>query len=106
MVSKSVQCIRRSASSAMVQQLRRGMQNASTLGTELDSVLGDAATASTLSHKTALEIRNLNECTTKKEISRALFHQLGTANLDPDVVRSLRGWCLFVIYDLKNYLSD
>ncbi|CAB0037466.1 unnamed protein product [Trichogramma brassicae] len=89
-VGKSVQCIRRSASGAMVLQLRKGVQNASALGTELDGVLGDAATASALRHKTALEIRDLDECATKAEICTALGHQLGTANLDPDVVRSLR----------------
>ncbi|CAB0043928.1 unnamed protein product [Trichogramma brassicae] len=89
-VGKSVQCIRRSASGAMVLQLRKGVQNASALGTELDGVLGDAATASALRHKTALEIRDLDECATKAEICTALGHQLGTTNLDPDVVRSLR----------------
>ncbi|CAB0044001.1 unnamed protein product [Trichogramma brassicae] len=89
-VGKSVQCIRRSASGAMVLQLRKGVQNASTLVTELDGVLGDAATASALRHRTALEIRDLDECATKAEICTALGHQLGTTNLDPDVVRSLR----------------
>ncbi|CAB0031184.1 unnamed protein product [Trichogramma brassicae] len=89
-VVKSVQCIRRSTSGALVLQLRKGVQNASALGTELDGVLGDAATASALRHKTALEIRDLDECTTKAEICTALGHQLGTTNLDPDVVRSLR----------------
>ncbi|CAB0030696.1 unnamed protein product [Trichogramma brassicae] len=89
-VGKSVQSIRRSTSSAMVLQLRKGVQNASALGTELDGALGDAATASALSHKTALEIRDLDECATKVEICTALCHQLDTANLDPDAVRFLR----------------
>ncbi|CAB0043768.1 unnamed protein product [Trichogramma brassicae] len=89
-VGKSVQSIRRSASGPMVLQLRKGVQNASALVTELDDVLGDAATASALSHKTALEIRDLDECATKLEICTALCHQLGTANLDPEAVRSLR----------------
>ncbi|CAB0045243.1 unnamed protein product [Trichogramma brassicae] len=74
----------------VVLQLRKGVQNASALGTELDGALGDAATASALSHKTALEIRYLDECATKVEICTALCHQLDTANLDPDAVRSLR----------------
>ncbi|CAB0041810.1 unnamed protein product [Trichogramma brassicae] len=80
-VGRAVQSIRRSASGAMVLQLRKGVQNASALGTELDGVLEDAATASALSHKTPLEIR---------EIRTALCQQLGAANLDPDAVRSLR----------------
>ncbi|KAL7293224.1 hypothetical protein TKK_0013366 [Trichogramma kaykai] len=74
----------------MVLQLRKGVQNASALGTELDGVLGDAATASALSHKTPLEIRDLDECATREEIRTALYQQLGAANLDPDAVRSLR----------------
>ncbi|CAB0041842.1 unnamed protein product [Trichogramma brassicae] len=89
-VGKSVQSIRRRASGAMVLQLLKGVQNASALGMELNGVLGDTATASALSHKTALEIRDLDECATKGEICTALCHQLGTANLDPEVVRSLR----------------
>uniref|UniRef100_A0ABD2XQ23 CCHC-type domain-containing protein n=1 Tax=Trichogramma kaykai TaxID=54128 RepID=A0ABD2XQ23_9HYME len=89
-VGKSVQCIRRSASGAMVLQLRKGVQNAAALGTELNGVLGEAATASALSHKTALEIRDLDECATKEEICTALCHQLGMANPVPDAVRSLR----------------
>ncbi|CAB0040752.1 unnamed protein product [Trichogramma brassicae] len=89
-VGIAVQSIRRSASGAMVLQLKKGVQNASALGTELDGVLGDAATASALSHKTAFEIRDLDECATREEICAALSHQLGVAKPDPDVVRSLR----------------
>ncbi|CAB0040763.1 unnamed protein product [Trichogramma brassicae] len=89
-VGRAVQSIRRSASGAMVLQLRKGVQNASALGTELDGVLGDATTASALSHKTPLEIRDLDECATREEIRTALCQQLGAANLDPDAVRSLR----------------
>ncbi|CAB0038210.1 unnamed protein product [Trichogramma brassicae] len=43
-----------------------------------------------LSHKTAFEIRDLDECATREEICVALSHQLGVAKPDPDVVRSLR----------------
>ncbi|CAB0040772.1 unnamed protein product [Trichogramma brassicae] len=89
-VGRAVQSIRRSAPGAMVLQLRKGVQNVSALGTELDGVLGDAATASALSHKTPLEIRDLDECATREEICTALCQQLGAANLDPDAVRSLR----------------
>uniref|UniRef100_A0ABD2WN04 CCHC-type domain-containing protein n=1 Tax=Trichogramma kaykai TaxID=54128 RepID=A0ABD2WN04_9HYME len=89
-VGKAVQSIRRSASGAMVLQLRKGVQNASALGTELDGVLEDAATASALSHRTVLEIRDFHECATREEICAALCHQLGVAKLEPDVVRSLR----------------
>ncbi|CAB0041060.1 unnamed protein product [Trichogramma brassicae] len=89
-VGKSVKSIRRSASGAMVLQLRKGVQNASALRTELDGVLGDATTASALSHKTTLEIRDLDEGVTKEEICTALCHQLGKVNMDPDVVRYLR----------------
>ncbi|CAB0042905.1 unnamed protein product [Trichogramma brassicae] len=81
-VGKSVQCMRRSASGVMVLQLRKGVQNASALVMELDSVLGDAATVSALSHKTSLKIRDLDECPTKEEICTALCHQLGMSNLD------------------------
>uniref|UniRef100_A0ABD2W898 CCHC-type domain-containing protein n=1 Tax=Trichogramma kaykai TaxID=54128 RepID=A0ABD2W898_9HYME len=86
---RKVRVIRRSASGAMVLQLRKGVQNASALGTELDGVLGEADTARALGHKTALEIRDLDECATK-EICTALCHQLGMANPVPDAVRSLR----------------
>ncbi|CAB0041136.1 unnamed protein product, partial [Trichogramma brassicae] len=89
-VGSSVQNIRRSAAGALVLQLRKNVDNASTLGAELGKVLGDAATASALQHTTMIEIRDLDECVTKDEIAEALGTSLGTSGLKSEVVRSLR----------------
>ncbi|CAB0028753.1 unnamed protein product [Trichogramma brassicae] len=51
-VGSSVQNIRCSAAGALVLQLKKNVDNASTLGSKLDQVLGDAATATALQHTT------------------------------------------------------
>ncbi|CAB0045376.1 unnamed protein product [Trichogramma brassicae] len=89
-VGSSVQNIRRSAASALVLQLKKNVDNASTLGAKLDQVLGDAATATALQTTTMIEIRDLDECTTKEEIAEALSTSLGTPSLNKEVVRTLR----------------
>ncbi|CAB0043240.1 unnamed protein product [Trichogramma brassicae] len=68
-VGSSVQNIRRSAAGALVLQLKKNVDNASTLGAKLDQVLGDVATATALQHTTMIEIRDLDECATKEEIA-------------------------------------
>ncbi|CAB0041326.1 unnamed protein product [Trichogramma brassicae] len=89
-VGSSVQNIRRSAAGALVLQLRKNVDNASTLGAELGKVLGDAATASALQHRTMIEIRDLDECTTKDEITVALSTSLSAPHLNKDVVNTLQ----------------
>ncbi|MFG1575137.1 hypothetical protein ACDT20_13840, partial [Staphylococcus aureus] len=61
-VGSSVQNIRRSAAGALVLQLKKNVDNASTLGAKLDQVLGDAATASALQHTTMIEIDLVFSC--------------------------------------------
>ncbi|CAB0035489.1 unnamed protein product [Trichogramma brassicae] len=75
-VGSSVQSIRRSAAGALVLQLRRGVDNAPYLGAEVGRVLGDEATASAIQHTTTTEIRDLDECATKKEIAEELGKSL------------------------------
>ncbi|CAB0042387.1 unnamed protein product, partial [Trichogramma brassicae] len=89
-VGSSVQNIRRSAAGALVLQLKKNVDNASTLGAKLDQVLGDAATATALQHTTMIEIRDLDECATKEEIAEALSTSLGAPSLNKEVVRTLR----------------
>ncbi|CAB0032299.1 unnamed protein product [Trichogramma brassicae] len=89
-VGSSVQNIRRSAAGALVLQLRKNVDNASTLGAELGKVLGDAATASALQHTTMIEIRDLDECTTKDEIAEALSTSLSAPHLNKHVIKTLR----------------
>uniref|UniRef100_A0ABD2X805 Uncharacterized protein n=1 Tax=Trichogramma kaykai TaxID=54128 RepID=A0ABD2X805_9HYME len=59
-VGSSVQNIRRSAAGALVLQLRKGLENAPSLGAEVDKVLGDVATASAIQHTSMVEIRDLD----------------------------------------------
>ncbi|CAB0027962.1 unnamed protein product [Trichogramma brassicae] len=89
-VGSSVQSIRRSAAGALVLQLRRGVDNASYLGAEVGRVLGDEATASAIQHTTTVEIRDLDECATKKEIAEELGKSLGAPHLKEDVIKTLR----------------
>ncbi|CAB0042208.1 unnamed protein product [Trichogramma brassicae] len=86
----SVQNIRRSAAGALVLQLKKNVDNASTLGAKLDQVLGDAATATARQHTTMIEIRDLDECATKEKIAEALSTSLGAPSLNKEVVRTLR----------------
>ncbi|CAB0039754.1 unnamed protein product [Trichogramma brassicae] len=71
-VGSSVNNIRRSAAGALMLQLKKGVENASDLGEELGKVLGTAATASALLHTSTIEIKDLDECATKEEVTAAL----------------------------------
>ncbi|CAB0041560.1 unnamed protein product, partial [Trichogramma brassicae] len=77
--------IRRSAAGALVLQLKKNVDNASTLGAKLDQVLDDAATAIALQHTTMIEIKDLDECATKEEIAEALSTSLGAPSLNKEV---------------------
>ncbi|XP_014233422.1 uncharacterized protein LOC106656785 [Trichogramma pretiosum] len=85
-VVSSVNNIRRSAAGAIGLQLN----NAPALGEELGTVLGAVATASALQHTSMLEIKDLDECATKEEITKALDALLGAPVSQCDPVKSLR----------------
>uniref|UniRef100_A0ABD2X0W1 CCHC-type domain-containing protein n=1 Tax=Trichogramma kaykai TaxID=54128 RepID=A0ABD2X0W1_9HYME len=89
-VGSSVNDIRRSAAGALVLQLKKGVHNASDLGEELGKVLGAAATASALQHTSMIEIKDLDECVTKEEVTMALDTLLGVQVSKRDPVKSLR----------------
>ncbi|CAB0036893.1 unnamed protein product [Trichogramma brassicae] len=89
-VRSSVQNIRRSAAGALVLQLKKNVDNASTLGAKLDQVLSDMATDTALQHTAMIEIRDLDECATKEKIAEALSTSLGAPSLNKEVVRTLR----------------
>ncbi|CAB0028069.1 unnamed protein product [Trichogramma brassicae] len=76
-VGSSVNNIRRSAAGALMLQLKKGVENASNLGEELGKVLGTAATVSALLHTSTIEIKDLDECATKEEVTAALDALLG-----------------------------
>ncbi|CAB0039078.1 unnamed protein product, partial [Trichogramma brassicae] len=88
--SSSVNNIRRSAAGALMLQLKKGVENASDLGEELGKVLGTAATASALLHTSTIEIKDLDECATKEEVTAALDALLGVPVSKRDPVKSLR----------------
>ncbi|CAB0040047.1 unnamed protein product [Trichogramma brassicae] len=71
-------------------QLKKGVENASNLGEELGRVLGTAATASALLHTSTIEIKDLDECATKEEVTAALDALLGVPVSKRDPVKSLR----------------
>ncbi|CAB0044445.1 unnamed protein product [Trichogramma brassicae] len=81
--------IRRSAAGALMLQLKKGVENASDLGEELGKVLGTAATASALLHTSTIEIKDLDECATKEEVTAALDALLGVPVSKRDPVKSL-----------------
>ncbi|CAB0039191.1 unnamed protein product [Trichogramma brassicae] len=87
-VGSSVNNIRRSAAGALVLQLKKGVENASALGEELGKVLGTAATASALLHTSMIEIKDLDECVTKEEVTMALDALLGVPVSKRDPVKS------------------
>uniref|UniRef100_A0ABD2W9Q0 Reverse transcriptase domain-containing protein n=1 Tax=Trichogramma kaykai TaxID=54128 RepID=A0ABD2W9Q0_9HYME len=89
-VGSSVNNIRRSAAGALVLQLKKGVHNASDLGEELGKVLETAATASALQHTSMIEIKDLDECVTKEEVTMALDTLLGLQVSKRDPVKSLR----------------
>ncbi|CAB0042205.1 unnamed protein product [Trichogramma brassicae] len=89
-VGSSVNNIRRSAACALVLQLKKGVDNAPALGEELGKVLGTAATASALLHTSTIEIKDLDECATKEEVTAALDALLGVPVSKRDPVKSLR----------------
>ncbi|CAB0038526.1 unnamed protein product [Trichogramma brassicae] len=89
-VGSSVNNIRRSAAGALVLQLKKGVENASALGEELGKVLGTAATASALLRTSMIEIKDLDECVTKEEVTMALDALLGVPVSKRDPVKSLR----------------
>ncbi|CAB0043339.1 unnamed protein product [Trichogramma brassicae] len=82
--------LKRSAAGALVLQLKKGVENASDLGEELGKVLGTAATASALLHTSTIEIKDLDECATKEEVTAALDALLGVPVSKRDPVKSLR----------------
>ncbi|CAB0043538.1 unnamed protein product [Trichogramma brassicae] len=71
-------------------QLKKGVENASDLGEELGKVLGTAATASALLHTSTIEIKDLDECATKEEVTAALDALLGVPVSKHNPVKSLR----------------
>ncbi|CAB0037844.1 unnamed protein product [Trichogramma brassicae] len=71
-------------------RLKKGVENASDLGEELGKVLGTAATASALLHTSTIEIKDLDECATKEELTAALDALLGVPVSKRDPVKSLR----------------
>ncbi|CAB0039747.1 unnamed protein product, partial [Trichogramma brassicae] len=89
-VGSSVNNIRRSAAGALMLQLKKDVENASDLGEELGKVLGTAATASALLHTSTIEIKDLDECATKEEVTAALDALLGVPVSKRDPVKSLR----------------
>ncbi|CAB0040345.1 unnamed protein product, partial [Trichogramma brassicae] len=89
-VGSSVNKIRRSTACALVLQLKKGVDNAPALGEELGKVLGTAATASALLHTSTIEIKDLDECATKEEVTTALDALLGVPVSKRDPVKSLR----------------
>ncbi|CAB0041818.1 unnamed protein product [Trichogramma brassicae] len=89
-VGSSVNNIRRSAAGALMLQLKKGVENASDLGEELGKVLGTAATASALLQTSSIEIKDLDECATKEEVTAALDALLGVPLSKRDPVKSLR----------------
>ncbi|CAB0037922.1 unnamed protein product [Trichogramma brassicae] len=89
-VGSTVNNIRRSADGALVLQLKKGVDNAPALGEELGKVLGTVATASALLHTSTIEIKDLDECATKKEVTAALDALLGVPVSKRDPVKSLR----------------
>ncbi|CAB0029023.1 unnamed protein product [Trichogramma brassicae] len=89
-VGSSVNNIRRSAAGALMLQLKKGVENASDLGEELGKVLGTAATASALLHTSTIEIKDLDECATKEEVTAALDALLGVPVSKRDPVKSLQ----------------
>ncbi|CAB0039658.1 unnamed protein product, partial [Trichogramma brassicae] len=89
-VGSSVNNIRRSAAGALMLQLKKGVENASDLGEELGKVLGTAATASALLHTSTIEIKDLDECATKEEVTAALDALPGVPVSKRDPVKSLR----------------
>ncbi|CAB0035752.1 unnamed protein product [Trichogramma brassicae] len=68
----------------------KGVENASDLGEKLGKVLGTAATASALLHTSTIEIKDLDECATKEEVTAALDALLGVPVSKRDPVKSLR----------------
>ncbi|CAB0038085.1 unnamed protein product [Trichogramma brassicae] len=89
-VGSSVNNIRRSAAGALIQQLKKGVKNASDLGEELGKVLGTAATASALLHTSTIEIKDSDECATKEEVTAALDALLGVPVSKRDPLKSVR----------------
>ncbi|CAB0030801.1 unnamed protein product [Trichogramma brassicae] len=78
-VGRSVNNIRRSATGALVLPLEKGVDNAPALGEELGKVLGSTATASAMLHTSTIEIKDLDECATKEEVTAALDALLGVS---------------------------
>ncbi|CAB0037841.1 unnamed protein product [Trichogramma brassicae] len=89
-VGSSVNNIRRSATGALGLQLKKGGENAPALDEELGRVLGTAATASALLHTSMIEIKDLDECVTKEEVTMVLDALLGVQVSKRDPVKSLR----------------
>uniref|UniRef100_A0ABD2WFR7 CCHC-type domain-containing protein n=1 Tax=Trichogramma kaykai TaxID=54128 RepID=A0ABD2WFR7_9HYME len=89
-VGSSVQNIRSSVTGTLMLQLRKGVENAPSLGVEVDKVLGDVATASAIQHTSMVEIRDLDEYATRTEIAEELARSLGAPHLNEEVVKTLR----------------
>ncbi|CAB0035837.1 unnamed protein product [Trichogramma brassicae] len=86
----SVNKVRRSTNGDMLLQLTRTCVDPGELGQRLNDAIGELGAATTRSPVTAIEIKDLDEVTSKEEICEALRTHLDAAKLGPDAVRSLR----------------
>ena len=80
-VGNNVNKIRRTATGALLLKLNRASGDSGQLGQKLNEVLGELATATTLRSLTSIEIKDLDEVTTKEEICEALNARLACAPL-------------------------
>ncbi|CAB0042385.1 unnamed protein product [Trichogramma brassicae] len=87
----SVNKVRRSAGGELLLQLDRACTSPDELGRKLDSAIGELGSATSRTPVTAIEIKDLDEVTTKEEICGALrTHPDGATELGLEAVRSLR----------------
>ncbi|XP_017474457.1 PREDICTED: uncharacterized protein LOC108365045 [Rhagoletis zephyria] len=58
--------------------------------TAVEHILGESAHVRSLTQESILEVKDIDEVTTKDEVFEALIECLGGTNLEPTVIRSMR----------------
>ncbi|XP_036322254.1 uncharacterized protein LOC118736267 [Rhagoletis pomonella] len=89
-LSANVKNIRKTAKNELLFELKKQDDPATQkFKTAVEHILGESAHVRSLTQESLLEVKDIDEVTTKDEVCEALIECLGGTNLEPTVIRSM-----------------